>query len=240
MKHLYHLIVNKKKILIFLMITVFIASLFAMGDLDKTTASNLFDRDTVLNTPNTFLGNSGMPIKSVKSDINATEGKIFEELRLLLSHYFSYFHANVPEFRTWYDSDFYEIDDDSKKKMINSLNTNITSIRDLDSFWLNTQGGYLKAHLARITSLILHLSTLIEMQNLKYNTISNEPDISTLTPEQRNIWLLNKARYITENLQTGLANHENGRFTNVYKSFLNATVEKKKLDLVFSKINLSI
>lgn len=222
------------------MITIFIASLLAFGDLDKTTASNLFDKNTALSTPSTFLGDNTIPIRSIKTGINATEGKIFEELRLVLSHYFSYFHSNVPEFRTWYESDFYEIDDDSKKKMINTLNTNITSIRDLDSFWLNTQGGYLKAHLARISSLIIHLSTLLEMQNLKYNTVTNKPDISTLTPEQRHIWLLNKARYITENLQTGLSNHENGRFTNVFKNFLNATVEKKKLDLVFSKLNLSL
>jgi hypothetical protein len=221
------------------MITVLIASVFAFGDLDKTTASNLFDNDTLLSTPFAS-GKFSTPPKSVKKDIITTEGKIFEELRLVLSHYFSYFHANLPEFRTWYASDFYEIDDDSKKKMINSLNANITSIRDLDSFWLNTQGSYLKAHLARISSLIIHLSTLLEMQNLKYNTVVNEPDISTLTPEQRNVWILNKARYITENLQTGLANHENGRYTNVFKNFLNAIVEKKKLDLVFSKINLSL
>lgn len=222
------------------MIVLFIATLFAFGDLDKTTASNLFDTDTVLSAPNTFNGNGGLPTNSVTSDTKATIGKIYTELNYLLSHYFSYFHNNVPEFKVWYDSDFYELNDDNKKKMINSLNSNITSIRDLDSFWLNTQGSYLKARLARVTSLLLHLSTLLDMQNLKYNTISNEPDISTLTPEQKNLWLLNKATYITENLQTGLKNHEDGRFPNIFKNFLNATVEKKKLDKVISTLTLSL
>ena len=94
--------------------------------------------------------------------------------------------------------------------------------------------------MTNLSSMILRLKNLMDAQSTKYNNVKDDQELSTLAPEDRNVWLYNKAIYIVENLKAGLKNHEDGRFPEVYKNFINATVEKKKIDAVFSKIVLSI
>lgn len=117
---------------------LFFARLLAFGVPDITSASNLFDTDTVHSDPKTFNESGRIPIRSVTSETKATIGKIYAELNYLLSHYFSCFHNKVSEFKAWHDSGYCGHVDDIIRKIINPLVTNTTSIKDLDSFWLNT------------------------------------------------------------------------------------------------------
>lgn len=78
------------------------------------------------------------------------------------------------------------------------------------------------------------------MQKLKYNTIYSGSDVSTLKPEQKNLWQLNKATYDAENLRTGLKYLETGENPNNSKNFPTVAVEKKKHDRDIFTITLSL
>ncbi|WUR03500.1 spore wall protein 26 [Vairimorpha necatrix] len=214
--------------------------IFSFRDLDKTEASLLFDKEAQLTIPTKFKENPYADPLDSTGEADALVGEIYSELRKILSHYYEFFKQNSEEFKAWYNSGDFEMNDDTKIKILNILLVHVKSIKDLEPFWLFTEGPFLKGRLASISSGIRKLQAIINSQSPTYNKIEDTALFSTIPPEKRNIWLMNKAIYIVENFRAGLNNYEGNDHTHVLKNFLTGVVEKKKLDKILGTLILSL
>ncbi|EQB62151.1 spore wall protein 26, precursor [Vairimorpha apis BRL 01] len=214
-----------------LLFYIYVYCLKTAYELQKTTSGKLFDESTTLARPDTL----GMDWKTNYFVSKTNYGpkyvaEIYSQLRLLLSHYFTYFYKHSAGFRSWYNDKAYEMDDKEKISIVDHLNANLRSIHDLDSFWQVTESPYLEARLVELDDNIIKLDKWITNEGMKFNFVHESLVHNSLNDDEQYDWLRRIATIVSDNLKAGLRNHQDGRYTHVFKNFLTATVEKKKLD----------
>ncbi|EOB13745.1 hypothetical protein NBO_60g0001 [Nosema bombycis CQ1] len=155
----------------------------------------------------------------------------------ILSHYFAYYQENVAEFRRWFQSIYYEMDDDTRKKILNELNLNLRSMDDLENFWTETQGAILKGNLLELSDLLKGLEEAVNAKTHMSSEANNDLIKSKINFKDKAVDFLNQLNKIYGFLDLGLSYHTSNRFTDVHAMFLDAAASKKKLDKSFESIS---
>ncbi|KAF9758273.1 Spore wall protein 26 [Nosema granulosis] len=206
--------------------------------LTTRTADKIFDPEARLTSSGPFPVEENIYSGISANPISGLVGTTYLSVKNLLSHYFSYYFENVPDFKRWYESVYYEMEQDKKSKILNELNLNLKTIDDLKDFWLETEGSYLEGNLLNLKNLLITLERGINSMNPIYNDENNNEIKTNLSNEPINKRFLNEVKLIYGFLESGLDNYLSRKFTDVHEMFLDASIEKKKLELLFNDLSI--
>lgn len=202
------------------------------------TADKLYDAEARLVSGGPFPREENIYSGLSTNPISGLVGNTYLSVKKLLSHYFAWYYENVPDFKRWFQSEYFEMNDQKKSRILNELNLNLKSVDDLKAFWLETEGSYLEGNLMNLKNLIITLERGINSMNPLYNDNNVDAIKTSISDEPLNKRFLNEVKLIYGFLESGLDNYLGRKFTDVHEMFLDASIEKKKLELLFNDLSI--